>query len=279
MLKNGNIIFDQKLLAEVTQFISDNRIDCIILDPFIAFHQVPEIDNIMMEKVIKEGFEQIALSTNCCIELCQHTRKTAQAQQGELTADDSRGAGAIVNAARSVRVINRMSAQEADLPNIEPDERRHYLRISRDKPSMLPPGKAKWVHLASIELPNATSTRPRDNVQAAEPWAYPKPFDSVKPDDMRWAREEVRRKDYRVSPNSPHWFGYVLAERLKLDIGLPGVPRDQSQKGNRQRISAIISTWIGKGVLAKETRQDEARRDREFYVAGNWDEDPEEVVQ
>jgi DNA-directed RNA polymerase subunit H (RpoH/RPB5) len=54
---------------------------------------------------------------------------------------------AIVNAARSVRILNRMTAEEAKLPKIGAEDRRLNLRVSRDKVNLVPAGKAMWVHL------------------------------------------------------------------------------------------------------------------------------------
>jgi len=269
--RSGNVAFNDKLLAEATQFVVEQRIDCVMFDPLIAFHRAPEADNVAMEQVIK-AFEQIAVTANCCVELAQHTRK--QSQQSELTADDSRGAGAIVNAARSVRVLNRMTKEEAELPGIASEERRHYVRVARDKTNLAPPGKATWIHLVSVDLPNSDGTRPGDKVQTVEAWDYPQPFENVTPSDMRWAREEVGRKAYRTRPESPDWFGYALAKHLKLDIGLHGAPREPLQRGNRKRVTAIINTWVEKRVLAKEKRRDEGdRKDFEFFNPGSWDDE------
>jgi hypothetical protein len=270
--KSGEVIFNLKILTEATQFIGDNHIDCTMFDPLIAFHAVPEADNSAMEQVIKQGFEPIAVATNSCIELSQHTRKPAQGQHGEITADDSRGGGAITNAARSVRVLNRMSKDDAQLPKIADEARRLYLRISRDKANLVPPTKADWVHLASVTLPNETGLHRGDSVQVAEPWDYPQPFDNVTAHDMRWIRDEVRGKAYRVDPRSAEWVGYALARRLKLDIGTVG-QRDVNQKGDRLRVNAILKTWFEKGALAKETRPDEkSRKEFEYVIPGPWDE-------
>src|SRR5262249_24221907 len=134
----------------------------------IAFHRVRENDTLAMELVIKGAFERAADATNSCIELSQHTRKPAP--RAEITADDSRGAGAIVFAARSVRVLNRMTKKEAQMPKIEGQDRWLYLRVSRDKVNLVPPGKASWVHLAEIELPNADEDAAGDRVQVIEAW-------------------------------------------------------------------------------------------------------------
>ena len=263
--RGGNVVLNNKLLGEVTQFIKGNQIDCAIFDPLIAFHRVPEGDNVAMEQVVR-GFEQIAIECDCCVELSQHTRKSGQGQQGEITTDDSRGAGAITNAARSVRILNRMTEKEAEMPKIAPEERRHYLRVSRDKTNLAPPGKATWAHLVSVELPNSDGARPADNVQAAEAWDYPQAFDGVSADDMRWAREEVQRKARRTSSRSPDWFGYALATRLGLNVGDPNNPeRDLSERGDRKRVLAIIKTW-----LAIECSRSKRARTKRGVIVNIW---------
>jgi hypothetical protein len=259
--KTGEVILNKPLFAAVEQFIADNKIDCVIFDPLIAFHAVPENDNSAMEKLIKAGFEQLATAQNCCVELSQHTRKNTQ---GELTADDSRGASAITFAARSVRVVNRMTVAEADMPKIEPEERRHYLRVSRDKTNLAPPGKATWIHLVGVELPNGDGGLHGDNVQVATAWDYPQPFAGMSSDDMRFARDLVRNNpNFRADPRSPEWVGIPLAARLKLN---------PNNKGDRKRISAIIRTWVANKALAIELRRDEKRRKREFVVLGPWND-------
>ena len=53
--------------------------------------------------------------------------------------------------ALNVYNLSAMTAQEAEMPKIAAEERRHYLRVSRDKTNLAPPGKATWVHLVSAE--------------------------------------------------------------------------------------------------------------------------------
>ena len=260
--KTGEIIINKPLFATVEQFIADNKIDCAVFDPLVAFHSIPEGDNGAMEKFLKAGFEHLATAHNCCVELSVHTKK---GNPGEITADDTRGASAQTYAARSVRVLNRMSGAEAEMPKIEPEERRHYLRVSRDKTNLAPPGKATWIHLAGIELPNGDDSGPGDNVHVAVCWDYPQAFAGVSADDMRFARNLVRdNPDLRADPRSPEWIGIPLAARLKLD------PDD---KGDRKQISAIIRTWIINKVLAVETRPGPDRHKRQYVVVGPWTDD------
>jgi AAA domain-containing protein len=258
--RSGEVVLDPKLLGSIDNQVKRLAIDILILDPLIAFHNVPEADNVAMEKVIKSGLGLIAVRNNCCIELAQHTRKSLAGQYGgEITTDDSRGAGAITNAARSVRVLNRMSKEEATLPKILPEERRRYLRIDRGKANMAPPGKATWIHLASVDLMNSDGVHPSDLVQAAESWSYPQPFDGVTDADAEWARQAAREAEYRCDPRSPDWLGRPLARRLKLD---------PDEEGDRKKVVAILKAWLANGTLATETRKDKERKDREFFVPG-----------
>ena len=163
-----------------------------------------------------------------------------------------------------MRVLNRMTPDEAELPKIAAEDRRHYLRVSRDKANLAPPGKATWVRLVSIGLPNELDDHPGDQVQAIEAWDYPQPFDNVTADDMRWMRETVRRQDYRYNAQSPDWVGRPLADRLGLDA---------DDDGDRKRLITILKTWVANGALALEIRKDETRRDRQFVIPGAWNEE------
>jgi hypothetical protein len=170
-----------------------------------------------------------------------------------------------------------MTKAEAAMPGISDEERRLYLRVSRDKTNLVPPTRATWLHLASVQLPNGEDGKPGDNMQVAESWDYPQPCDGVTADDMRWARTLVGRDAaYRTDQRAESWVGYAVAEHLGLDVGCHGSrERTDIQKGNRKRVSTIIGTWINNGVLAEENRRDEkARKDFNFVVPGPWKDEP-----
>lgn len=256
--RNGKLIINDALVKVVTQFIGDNGIGCTMLDPMVNFHRLMEIDTGSMEYLIKSVIEPIAIKTNSCIELSHHTRKPSAGFNGAITADDSRGAGAAVNAARSVRVINRMTEKEAELADIDDEERRLYLKIHRDKSNMAPAAKAKWARLIDVEIGNG------DHVQAMVPWTYPTAFDAatVTVQDMEWMRGEVARRQYRWNSRSPEWAGLPLIKRLGLN---------ENKSSDRKNVLAVLDRWLDNGVLAIEKRRDEKiRKVREFVVPGTW---------
>ena len=260
--RGGNAVIDREMFAALTALVVDNKLDCVIVDPFAAFHGVPENDNGLMEQVVSE-FARIAEQTDCCVELTHHTRKRQGGAAGELTDEDSRGASATAYAVRSVRVLNRMSREEAALPGVEPEERARYLRLDRYKRNMAPPEKATWVHLASVALPNG------DNVQAVEPWSYPDASSGAPPEIAAWAREEVARRAYRTSARASDWFGYALAAKLGLSIGSHSATRSARESAHRERVYAVIMSLETAGALGRETRRDPAqRRDFEYFRSG-----------
>jgi hypothetical protein len=120
----GGVAFDDDLVDDISATILANRIGVLILDPFISTHSVPESDNTYVDAVIKK-LAHIADEANCAIEFAHHARKVANGQS-ETTAEDARGATAIVNAVRSARVLNRMSKDQADGAGIA--EPRSYFR-------------------------------------------------------------------------------------------------------------------------------------------------------
>ena len=125
----------------------------MIVDPFIAIHKVQN-NNPSIDQVVKQ-LGWIANLRNCAIEIVHHVRKPP-AGQHEVTADDTRGGGAIVNAVRSCRVLNRMSNDEAERARVERDERYRYIRVDSGKQNLAPPEKAKWRYLASISFRTGT---------------------------------------------------------------------------------------------------------------------------
>jgi hypothetical protein len=255
---------NEALIKLITEYVLDNHIGCLMLDPMVQFHHLPEIDTGCMEFLVKDVMQPIAIATNACIEFSHHTRKGSQGFNGEITADDGRGAGAAVAASRSARVLNRMSKDEAQAAKIDEEQRKLYLRVQRDKANMAPPTKAKWMRLVSIDIGNG------DHVQAATSWAFPQPFDDVSVETIHFMRAQVGKQSYRTTPRSPDWVGYPLMRHLGLKY---------NNATDRNRTSKILKTWFETGVLDTENRKDGSRRDREFVIPGKWHDEEAEALQ
>jgi RecA-family ATPase len=83
----------------------ERKIDVLTIDPFVSSHEVSENDNRAIDAVVK-AWGRLADECNCSINLVHHVRK---GNGTEANADSARGAKALVDAARSVIVFNRMT--------------------------------------------------------------------------------------------------------------------------------------------------------------------------
>ena len=139
----------EPVVAAMTSTITANGIDVVILDPFVTTHAVVENDNGAVALVCKT-FARIADETETAIELIHHVRKTGGA---EVTVEDGRGAGAMLSAVRSARVLNPMTKEEADKAGV--DKARSFFRVDNGKANMAPPPDAsEWFRLVPVALGN-----------------------------------------------------------------------------------------------------------------------------
>jgi AAA domain len=250
----GEVAFDDDLAEDICATIKQNNIGVFILDPFISTHGVPESDNTHIDAVVKK-LAHIAEETNSALEFAHHVRKASNGQT-ETTAEDARGATAIINAVRSARVLNRMTKEQAAETRIA--ELRSYFRADNGKANLAPPGAAKWFHLTSVELANG------DHVAVVEPWQFPSPMDGITTGHMHAIREKARTGDWRKDAKSDEWIGHAVADLLGLDADNPV---------DVKKIKAILSIWFDNKVLDTALRKDAHRKERQFVVPGNWNED------
>jgi len=158
---------DHRLVKHITEAIGDNKIDAGMFDPLVTLHGVGENNAGQMDQVIRI-FTRMADSQNCAIDLSHHTRKLAPGSADEYGIDDMRGAGAVKDAMRAVRMLNVMSPKDAESAGVMDIERTNYFRIDRAKANYSGPAKtATWRQFVNVDLPNG------DGVGVVTPWQYP----------------------------------------------------------------------------------------------------------
>ena len=161
----GELKINNILVRCIEEEIARNEIDVATLDPLVTLHGISEQDNNKMDTVVRI-FAAVADAQDCSIELAHHTRKLS-AGTADYVADDIRGASAIKDAVRAARMLNQMTAKDAELVGIPEHERSSYFRVDRVKGNNAPPSKAVWRHFINVELPNT------DEVGVVVPWDYP----------------------------------------------------------------------------------------------------------
>jgi len=234
-----------------------SKFDVLVLDPVVATHRVSENDNMAIDAVAKT-IGRIAGKAHCAAEGVHHVRKTGG---NEVTAEDSRGASALVAAARSVRVINRMSEKDAELAGVNSADRRSYFRLEVDKANLAPPSKATWFHLVGLALGNGSNQGidDQDYVGVAIPWHWPDTFAGISDSDLRAIQNQVAQGRWRENVQAKDWVGKPVAEVINLDI---------TNKAHRARIAALLKTWIKSGALVVVEGEDANREKRSFVEVG-----------
>ena len=257
------------VVEAVTATIRENRIDVVSIDSFVSSHRVSENDNNAIERVAKT-WAAIADETNSGIDLVHHTRKTGGA---EATVEDGRGASALLSAARSARVLNQMTQQEAEKAGI--DNRRLYFRVDNGKSNLAPPIEAaEWFKLVSVDLGNGTKSEgpldcnrvEGDQVGVVTAWKWPNPFDDISVADLRAAQQAVAAGGpWREHRQASDWVGKPIAAALKLD---------PTNKAHSKKIAGLLKVWIENGMFVRVTGRDPKRRDeRTFVEVGEWAND------
>jgi len=242
-------VIARPVVDQVIKTIIEEKIGLFIVDPFVASHRVTENDTAGMEAV-SATWAEIADVTGCAIELVHHTRKTGGA---DVTAEDARGSGTVLAKARSVRVLNVMSSDEAEKAGVE--NRKFYVRVETDKVSMTAPSDSyDWYRTIGVELGNG------DNVGVVTTWQWPNAFEGVTAADLNKVQDKIAAGQWAKNVQAADWAGIAVAEALDMDI---------DDKADKSRIKDMIETWIKNKALKVESLHDARQgRKRPMIIVG-----------
>lgn len=249
--ERSGVILMEPVRAALLQTVRANAIDVVIVDPFVSTHHVNENDNMAINAVVK-AWARIADEAGVAVELVHHARKTGG---NEVTVEDGRGAVALLAAARSARVLNAMTSDQAKEVGVE--ARRTYFRAENGKSNMSPPPeRADWFHLVSVPLDNGDGPLdPGDQVAVATSWEWPDATKGVMAADYEAVARAIQAGEWRADVQSADWVGKAVAEAMSLDIDNP------ADKGT---VKACLKMWFGSGALRVVEGFDKQRRPRKF---------------
>src|SRR3546814_14139380 len=118
-----------------------------------------------IDAVAKE-WVSIAQQTRAAVSLTHHVRKP---NGSEPSAHDARGASAMVNAARSVLVFQRMNKEVAQEFQIPECDRKQFFSVYDDKNNKAPAARrAEWYEFVGIGLGNRHDPGPTDSNGAVQ---------------------------------------------------------------------------------------------------------------
>ena len=251
--RDGNVIAEP-VEKHLIEYLRDLKIIAAAVDPFVSSHRIPENDNTLMDAVVK-SWARIADKANCAIDLVHHPRKTGGA---EVTAEDGRGASALISACRAQRVLNRMNKEQAKELNVPEESHRRYFRISNADTNLAPPGEqCRWHQLVSVNLGNGDA----EGIGAVKRWRPAGLFEGTPPDLLRRVQNRVAAGEWRKDQQAADWVGKVIATEIDVDL---------SEKTGKARVSRMLRTWIDSGALRVVEHKDKNREDKKFVEVGEW---------
>ena len=257
-----DVVIVEPLVTAIIEEIKLRRIDCLIVDPFVSCHSVPENDNGAIDAVAKT-WARIADETNCAVELVHHVRKPSNGSQNDYTIDDARGAVALIGAARSARVLNAMSKEDADKAGVPVEERRSYFRVDNGKANMAPPvDQAVWRKLVGVPLDNGDEEHAGDWVAVATAWEMPSAFEGLSTSTLKAVQDKIAAGRWAENVQATNWAGYAVAEVLEIDA---------SSDAGKQRVKTLLKTWIhNKALKVERQRSQRDGREKPMIIVGEW---------
>jgi AAA domain len=256
----GGIIIAKPVVADICETIHANKIDVVMVDPFVGCYEINENDNSKINAVSQE-WAAIA-EHGCAIDLSHHVRKGGS-RDGH-TIEDARGAVALINSCRSVRVLNTMTREEGEKAGVE--RHRSYFRIDNGKANLTaPPEQSEWRKFTSVNLDNATAESPADHVGVVILWKWPNPMEALTVHDLRMAQKAVSEGGpWRRDSQAKNWIGIPIASALRLD------PEDKAHKA---KIKGALKVWMATGMFVEVEGLDDQRKPRPCIEVGKWAND------
>lgn len=252
-------------LAELEAYIEEQRIDIVIIDPWIKANEgLDENSNPQMDKAITELALMSKRQDIACV-VVHHVNKAAGS--GSQGANDSRGASSVIDAVRFAQKLSRMTEDQAKkYRGIE--DRFSFVELSNTKANYQPPGEhGQWFEMVSVDLPNGESRgaiRPVMLEVAGD-------FDEVTAEMAQAANHAAGLKNYKYGKNIKAGDKDGVKN---LVIRICGLAADDSARAWR-----IAQKWVGDGVFKLIEDMDGHRNSRLVVTSGDAYSHADEVMR
>lgn len=244
---------DESLFGELECAMMAARVDVLVLDPFVSSHALDENDNVQIDRVVKR-WSRLAQRTRSAVHIVHHTRKS----DATITSESARGAKALVDAARTVRVLNPATPEEISALGLQPDARVFSAR--QDKQNMAAGNDDRvWYLVRGVSLENGP---PPDEVGVVVAIASPKNGSSALDVATILAiQTALAGLDRGYDQRASDWAGLDVAPILDLN---------SAEKAHKQILSHTIGDLVRRGLLVRADAYDKrAGRNRPVVRVGN----------
>jgi hypothetical protein len=262
--KSGTKIW-RPVVAALGAAIEAQRLDVLNIDPFVKSHGVSENDNMAIDQVARE-WNGVAGRGNIAVDLVHHSRKTDGA---EASIEDARGASALVSAARSARVLARMTKKEGERAGKSKDYKRFFrFAVAVSNMAIAAGDDETWLELKSVDLHNAVFAEdgkllwPSDLVGVVRlsdvRGALDDELSEAHQEAERAALAELASGDWKQDSQSRDaWAGVAIARAYGLALDDPD---------DKARVKTLLKTWLKNGKIATETRRDSTTRQLRSFI-------------
>lgn len=152
----GRVLSASKHVEQAISFIRAYHISTLIIDPMVGTHDGQENDNAEME-IVMDCYRRIAREGGCSVCVVHHTSKPQGGSSEGFAgnANASRGATAVINAARVSLTLFDMSEKDAERFGIPEQSRNRYARLDDAKANLsLRSGVMNWFYRETVRLSN-----------------------------------------------------------------------------------------------------------------------------
>jgi hypothetical protein len=248
----------EPVVASLRETIERNKIDVVIIDPWVSAHSVDHNDIHKVQPIVTM-FKDLAEDTGACIELVVHPRKTAEK---DLTEEDMIGSVGLPNKTRDVRVLNKMAPADAAKYGIEPWAVGDYFRVDNVKHTHKRSTKPVWRRKISVSLGNrgpglldfAT------DVGVVTQWTPPTAeslLADLTPEQIVAIKAAVDGGLDRANAQAEKWAGRAVGRALGWDV---------DTGADKARAKSTLSGLIKGGHLKEVTKDDEKSRPRKHVA-------------
>ncbi|MDP6020824.1 MAG: AAA family ATPase, partial [Alphaproteobacteria bacterium] len=231
-------------------------LDVLIFDPLANMTTSPETNDVFRQLTAR--LNRLAGDTETAVHIVHHTRKL---QPGMAASDnDARGGRALVDGARSVRVLNHMSKEEAAKAGL--DTGIDHFRSEDAKANLARRAdRAAWFERVSVKLDNG------DHVATIVQWSWPDAFDGISSADLLAAQRAIAglTEPAKRSSQARGWAGHIIGGAIGMDT---------SDAAMKARVKVMLDKWIATGAFAIEDVMDTRNgRKTPVIVVGTWADD------
>ncbi|MBN8647957.1 MAG: AAA family ATPase [Caulobacterales bacterium] len=236
--KNG-LTINKAAFDAIKSEIETKKIDLVILDPFVYFHDLQENDNSLISSLLEE-LSNLAKETKCAIHVVHHTGKSNSASDANI----GRGASSFGGSARLIRSLESIGTKTNSDKNL--------IKTRVVKSNISQTGNEKYFEIVSVDLPTANHNTISTSVVIASDFNPKDKNKDALPTDALFYEEclEIMKENSNIDyyynhQNNKNYFGEVVVKVFSKHNTTLELTKD------RHRIGKFIDYGIEKKYFIK----------------------------